>query len=396
MNEEQRVRDEKRADADLLRAIAPPLLRWYGENARAMPWRSDPAPYNVWVSEIMLQQTRVEAGRAYYLRFVDELPDVEALANVSDERLMKLWEGLGYYSRARNLKKAAGIVMEQYGGRIPERAAELGALPGIGPYTAGAIASIAFGESVPAVDGNVLRVLARLLADPSDITKERVKKAWADLLRQAIPGDRPGDFNQALMEVGALVCIPGGAPRCGICPLAHLCRARSAGSAGALPVKSPGAARRIRPRTLLLLVAGDTVALRRRPDKGLLAGLWELPGAEGHLTEREAFEQAKAWGFAPASCEALPPARHVFSHVEWDLRAYRIRIDRPQGTVPGPSQGAPRGTQRGEGAWRFAGAAELADEIALPAAFQSYRPHLFSAGDMDFPRKLVYDGSAED
>ena len=380
MNEEQRVSDGKRADADLLRAIAPPLLRWYGENARAMPWRSNPAPYNVWVSEIMLQQTRVEAGRAYYLRFVDELPDVEALANVSDERLMKLWEGLGYYSRARNLKKAAGIVMEQYGGRIPERAAELGALPGIGPYTAGAVASIAFGEAVPAVDGNVLRVLARLLADPSDIGKDRVGRIWTDLLKQVIPTERPGDFNQALMEVGALVCIPGGAPRCGSCPLAGFCRARAAGSAGALPVKSPGAARRIRPRTVLLLVDGATVALRRRPDKGLLAGLWELPGVDGHLTAREALDLASDWGFDPAGAEDLPPARHIFSHVEWDLRAFRIRVE-------------PR---QGEGTWRFAGATELAAEIALPAAFQSYRPYLFSAGDMDFPRQVVYDGSAED
>ena len=205
--------------------IAQPLLHWFWANHRVLPFRSDPTPYHVWVSEIMLQQTRVAAAVPYYERFVQELPDIPALAACEEERLLKLWEGLGYYSRVRNLQKAARIVCEQYGGQLPGDLAALKKLPGIGDYTAGAIASIGFGVPAPAVDGNVLRVFARLYNDEGDIMQPAVKASTTQKVMAQQPAEAPGDFNQALMELGALVCTPG-QPDCAACPLQALCLGR--------------------------------------------------------------------------------------------------------------------------------------------------------------------------
>ena len=244
----------EKAEKGSVSDIASYLLPWYDEHKRQLPWRQDPAPYRVWVSEIMLQQTRVEAVKPYFERFMKELPDIEALAAVPQERLLKLWEGLGYYSRARNLQKAACEIMERFSGRMPEDVEELLTLPGIGPYTAGASSSIACGRPVPAVDGNVLRVLARLRMDGRDMTNQTVKKSVEEELSALIPRKRPGDFNQAMMDIGATVCLPNGAPRCGFCPLAGICMAHAEGREQDFPKKAPKKERTVEEKTVFVLL----------------------------------------------------------------------------------------------------------------------------------------------
>lgn len=348
----------------ILEHISLPLLKWYDENARSMPWRSDPTPYKVWVSEIMLQQTRVEAGRAFFLRWIESLPDVEALANVEDSKLMKLWEGLGYYNRARNLKKAAGVVMEQYGGKLPNTYEQLLSLPGIGPYTAGAIGSIAFQLSVPAVDGNVLRVIARIAGDRSDISSETVKRSYSECIASVMPNYRPGDFNQALMELGALICIPNGAPRCGLCPLAEQCVARQTETTAEIPVKKKKQRRKVAERTVFVLKTGNCILLRKREEKGLLAGQWELPGIDQWLSTDELEPLLDSWGYRIRSMEALPPARHIFSHVEWHMKAYKIETEAYF-------------LKEDDALWICADQETLSREIALPSAFNAFRPFIF-------------------
>ena len=255
--------------------ISPALLNWFYENQRVLPFRTDPSPYHVWLSEIMLQQTRVSAALPYYERFLAALPDIPALAACEEEKLNKLWEGLGYYSRVRNLQKAARIVCEQYGGELPADYDAIRALPGIGDYTAGAICSISFGIPVPAVDGNVLRVFSRLYNDPGVITDPAVKKAFTARVMEHQPPAAPGDYNQALMELGALICVPNGAPLCEQCPLARLCQARAAGTALSLPQKAAPKARKLEDLTVALVESPAGFLIQQRPEKGLLAGLWQ-------------------------------------------------------------------------------------------------------------------------
>ena len=310
-------------DAEIIRAALPRIEDWYSLSRRVLPWREEPTPYRVWISEIMLQQTRIEAVIPYYRRFLAELPDISALAAAEDDRLMKLWEGLGYYSRARNLKKAAETVLRDWGGELPRTAAELKTLPGIGDYTAGAIASIACGEPEPAVDGNVLRVLSRLLESGEDVLSPAVKKAMTALLRAAYPsGEAAALVTEGLMELGETVCLPNGAPKCALCPLRGLCRAGQAGTAEDYPVKAPPRPRRVEQRTVLLLRCGDRWAIRRREKKGLLAGLWEFPNEPGRPDEaalRERFPQALA--IVPCG-----EAKHVFTHVEWHMRGWLVEL----------------------------------------------------------------------
>lgn len=303
------------------------LLHWYDNNARILPWRQDPLPYHVWISEIMLQQTRVEAVKGYYERFLEALPDVKDLAEVEEDRLFKLWEGLGYYTRARNLKKAAQVMAEKYGGEVPGDYTALLALPGIGSYTAGAIASIAFGIAEPAVDGNVLRVMKRIAGSFDDITKPSVKKELEQDIRAIMPKDRPGDYNQSLMELGATVCIPNGKPLCEKCPVMHLCRAFHTGTWQTIPVKSPAKKeKKIVERTIFVLKYKDRYAIRKREEKGLLHGLWELPGAEGQLTAGGAQEFLQTLGYDVESVEPLGPAKHIFSHIEWHMKGYLAEL----------------------------------------------------------------------
>lgn len=344
---------------DRLRAMNGPLLTWYEDHARILPWREDPQPYRVWISEIMLQQTRVEAVKPYFERFLQSLPDVKSLAEVEEDRLMKLWEGLGYYNRARNLKKAAQMIMAEYGGQMPSEYEELLKLPGIGSYTAGAIASIAYGRPVPAVDGNVLRVISRVTASYEDILKQSTKRWMEEHLKNTMPKDRTSHFNQGLIEIGAIVCVPNGQPKCGECPLASICLARKQNLIGELPVKTPPKKRRIEERTVCILEEGTKVAIRKRDDDGLLASLYELPNVEGYLKEEKLCE---AFGLDPelvAVIEPLPKAKHVFSHVEWHMIGYRVRLRDMQ------SKAMPE-------AFISAEKSELKDRYALPNAFGRY------------------------
>ncbi len=312
---------------DSLDRIAEPLLAWYDAGRRILPWREEPTPYHVWLSEIMLQQTRVEAVKPYYDRFLQALPDVESLASVEEEQLLKLWEGLGYYNRARNLKKAAMKIVSEYGGSIPGKYEELLKLPGIGSYTAGAIASIAFGQAQPAVDGNVLRILSRLRADERDILDAKVRKSVEDDLAGVMPANRPGDFNQALMELGAMICIPNGAAKCEECPWRELCQARAQQRVMELPKKTPKKPRSIEEKTILVIQDANLVALCKRPDKGLLAGMYEFPAMEGHRDEKQVIAYLKELGLSPIRIRKLAPAKHVFTHKEWHMIGYEVRVD---------------------------------------------------------------------
>lgn len=340
--------------------IVSPLLEWYAKNARVLPWRENPTPYRVWVSEIMLQQTRVEAVKPYFERFLREIPDVRALAEVPGEQLLKLWEGLGYYSRARSLKKAAGVILNEYGGSLPKSAEELKKLPGIGDYTAGAIASIAYGLPEPAVDGNVLRVAARLAASHRDIADPNVKKELHAALREVYPKENAGAFTQSLMELGATVCLPNGAPLCGQCPLAGLCGAHQTGEEAVLPVKARKAERKKEDRTVFLILCGSKIAVRKRPESGLLAGLWEFPGADGSLSPEQAESVLREWNLSVKSMEPLPKAKHVFSHIEWHMAGYLVHV----------SEAAP------ELVW--VGIPDLFRDYAVPSAFKAYLKFLRS------------------
>lgn len=314
--------DRMECRGELERMVAP-LLVWYEKNKKELPWRTEATPYHIWLSEIMLQQTRTTAVIPYYERFICELPFVSALAEVPDDALMKLWEGLGYYSRARNLKKAARILMENYGGHLPDTAEALRALPGIGDYTAGAIASIAFGRPEPAVDGNVLRTVMRFTGCEDDIAAPATKKRVAEALREIYPSGREaGIFTQAIMELGENVCIPNGAPKCGACPLREMCEARISGRTETIPVKSPKKARRTEECTVLLLSCRGKYAIRRRQESGLLAGLWEFPNVTGHMSASDAANYIRGLVMETLSCEPCGDAVHIFTHVEWHMTGY--------------------------------------------------------------------------
>lgn len=309
-----------------LEQLPIPLLLWYRENARVLPWRSDPTPYRVWISEIMLQQTRVAAVLDYYRRFLEAVPTVADLAALPEDALMKLWQGLGYYSRARNLQKAARQIVENFGGVFPNTYDEIRSLAGVGDYTAGAVASIAFGLPVPAVDGNVLRVVTRITGDTGDITTPAVKRRITEALRQIIPTEAPGQFNQAMMELGATVCGPNTAPRCDDCPVSGLCLGRQRGTAEILPVKKAKKERRVEEKTVLLLMRDGKIALRKRPKTGLLAGLWEFPNVEGTLDETAAGAAVEAMGLSVIDWQSRLTAKHIFTHVEWRMTGYTLTV----------------------------------------------------------------------
>ena len=303
-----------------LSSIIPPLVSWYKQNKRSLPWRNEPTPYHVWISEIMLQQTRIEAVIPYYHRFLNEIPDVKSLSEVDDDKLMKLWEGLGYYSRARNLKKAAIQIMTEHGGSLPEKAADLRKLSGIGDYTAGAIASISFGKPEPAVDGNVLRVMTRVLGAFDDVMLPATKKMISEELRAVYPtGGDAQNLTQAIMELGESLCIPNGEAKCVSCPLRELCEANKEDLTGKIPVKTPKKARRIENRTVLLLSCRGKYAIKKRPETGLLAKLWEYPNLDGHTSEEALSRYLHEQGITPISVRPIGDAIHIFTHVEWHM-----------------------------------------------------------------------------
>lgn len=341
-------------DVLLLSGAVRPLLQWYQDNARVLPWRQQPTPYRVWVSEIMLQQTRVSAVMPYFQRWMEALPEIRDLAQAEEETLLKLWEGLGYYNRVRNLQKAAKIIMEEYGGNMPPEYSLLLKLPGIGEYTAGAISSIAFGKNEVAVDGNVLRVISRMLGSFRDIKEPETKKDMQQLLRAVLPKGEASAFNQALMELGATVCLPNGTPQCMLCPWADSCRAHEVGNELMIPVKTPKKQRRIEEKTVFLCLCRNRVAIQKRPAKGLLAGLWELPSAPGFLTQKQAENQLADWNVQAVTFEKTEAAKHIFTHIEWHMQGYIVEVENPAGDFLWVS-------------WE-----ELQQQYALPSAFKAY------------------------
>ena len=339
--------------SNTLKNLPSLLLPWYQEYKRELPWRKDREPYHIWVSEIMLQQTRVEAVKGYYERFLSALPTVEALANCDDDLLHKLWEGLGYYSRVRNLKKAAIVIMDQYGGKFPETHPQILALPGIGAYTAGAICSIAYDFPTPAVDGNVLRVVSRLLNDPSPIDLPETKKAVTQTLSEIYP-KAAGDFTQALMELGATVCGPNKAPNCENCPCAGICLAHKAGTADKLPMKTPKKAKRQEDRTVFILHCDGRYALEKRPDKGLLAGLWQFPNTDRHLDTASALKAVEAMGLRPREILREVERKHIFTHIQWNMKGLYLDVAEIAGN------------------FHWFTASQVNSQTALPTAFKQF------------------------
>jgi len=367
------------------------LLDWYDAERRILPWREDPTPYHVWVSEIMLQQTRVEAVKDYYARFLATLPDVASLAAADEDTYLKLWEGLGYYSRVRNMHKAAVTIMEDYGGEIPSTAKELQKLSGIGEYTAAAIASIAFQEPVSSVDGNLLRVYARRNLYRENIKEPAAKKLAYDYYMERMPEERPGDYNQALMDLGATVCLPNGEPECSRCPWAELCEAHKQGVELEVPVVPAKKARRVEHRNVYRVHCGDALLLSKRPDTGLLAGLYEFPNdllklpadgttsgkkTSGKLTKKQVAELSKKaldaflahQDLTPVSVFPLPAAKHIFSHVEWHMTGYDIQVASLDAlpATPDPDPAGDRQTL-------FVSPLSELDRYSIPNAFDAFK-----------------------
>lgn len=329
------------------------LLEWYDAGHRDLPWRHTRQAYPIWLSEIMLQQTRAEAVKGYYARFLEALPNIEALSQCDDELLHKLWEGLGYYSRVRNLKKAAQVIVKDYGGRFPEEYEKVLALPGIGAYTAGAVCSIAFNQPTPAVDGNVLRVMARLNDDASPIDLPETKKRVTEQLAKIYPA-RAGDFTQALMELGATVCGPNRKPDCENCPCREICLGHIRGTAEGLPIKSPKKEKRQEEHTVFILSCDGFFALEKRPARGLLAGLWQFPNVSGALDAQEALETAANWGLRPKNILRQVKRKHIFTHIQWDMTGFYLEV----------------GERNGEFTWFASG--EIEKQAALPTAFRLF------------------------
>lgn len=347
-----------RTEEQVLIAMFEALIPWYEAHKRELPWRQDREPYHVWLSEIMLQQTRVEAVKEYYRRFVTALPTIPDLAEAPEEQILKLWEGLGYYNRVRNLQKAAQTICAEYTGEFPSEYAQIRSLSGIGDYTAGAIASICFDAPTPAVDGNVLRVYSRLLADDANIDLQTTKKRITRKLQETYPQKNPGIATQALMELGATVCVPNGAPRCDVCPVAEICQARKQDTWRNLPVRSEKKKRKIVDKTVFILLTEDTVALHKRSTSGLLAGMWEFPNVDAKLDKQAAVTQVTGWQAEPLDLLMQTSYTHIFSHVEWHMTAYYIRC---------------RKTNK---KWKWVTKESLDETYALPSAFRPFREQI--------------------
>ena len=338
---------------EILAGLSGYLLPWYQANHRDLPWRKDREPYHVWLSEIMLQQTRVEAVKGYYARFLDALPDIPALAQCDDDALHKLWEGLGYYSRVRNLKKAAQVILTQHGGSFPQTYEDVKALPGIGEYTAGAICSICFGLPTPAVDGNVLRVYSRLMDDPSPIDLPATKKRVTQELSAVYPKET-GDFTQAMMELGATVCGPNRKPDCANCPCQTICLGFLHGTAESLPVKTPKKEKRQEDRTVFIFSCDGKFALEKRPGKGLLAGLWQFPNVSGHLDMTRALTEAEHMGLRPKELLREVSRKHIFTHIQWNMKGIYLEVADTAGN------------------FQWFSAEEIHTQAALPTAFRQF------------------------
>ncbi len=338
---------------ELFSRLPAALLPWYQAHKRDLPWRLDRDPYHIWVSEIMLQQTRVEAVKGYYARFLEKLPTIEHLAIADDDLLHKLWEGLGYYTRVKNLKKAALVIMDRHSGQFPTDYMSVLALPGVGEYTAGAVCSIAFGQKTPAVDGNVLRVASRLMNDATPIDTPKFKKLTRELLAVVYPEDA-GDFTQALMELGATVCGPNRDPDCAACPCAAFCKAHLAGTETALPVKSSKRTRRAEDMTVFILSCDGRYALQKRPEEGLLAGLWQFPNVPGRLELNEIIIKMEQHGVKLKELLRQVERKHIFTHVQWNMRGIYAEVSETENN------------------YTWLTAQEINEQIALPTAFRQF------------------------
>lgn len=301
------------------------LLNWYRDNKRELPWRFDKDPYHVWISEIMLQQTRIEAVLSYYKRFMVQLPTISSLANVDEDKLLKLWEGLGYYNRARNLKRTAVIIMEEYGGVFPTTYSEIIKLPGIGEYTASAISSICFGEKQVTVDGNVMRVFTRFYNDLSNVSKDSTRKNIRDFLLSVVPDDA-GDFNEGLMELGEVICIPNGMPKCDICPLKNNCKAYKNGNYFLYPVKNEKGKKEEIEMTVFIPIWDNKVVVRKRKELGLLHGLYEFPNIMDSKSISEIKDLSSEFGKVYDVQKSITYT-HVFTHKKWKMQAYFVFLE---------------------------------------------------------------------
>ncbi len=362
-----RMLDMQQQKKSLYAVLADILLPWFADNARELPWRQDKEPYHIWLSEIMLQQTRVEAVKKYYDRWMEKLPDIKSLAVIDDDSLMKLWEGLGYYNRVRNIKAAAVDVVECYGGQLPGDYDKLLELRGIGQYTAGAISSIAFQLPKAAIDGNVLRVFSRILMEEGKISKSKVKKSLEKEVLRVMPKERPGDFNQALMDLGATVCLPNGQPICENCPWEAICQAHKAGRECDFPVKEEKKKRKIENKSIFLVEFEDKIAVHKRLSRGLLADLWEFPNFEEKITIEGANETIKSWKISDYDIEYVDGGKHIFSHVEWHMSGYRIRLKDPAEMECAFFK---------EKEWIFVEKKELLASYAIPSAFDCFKKTL--------------------
>ena len=356
------MKNTEKKDEDLVK-IVQPLVDWYRENKRDLPWRHNPDAYRVWISEIMLQQTRVEAVKGYYDRFLKALPTVKDLAEAEEDKLLKLWEGLGYYNRVRNMQKAAQQIMVDHEGIFPDNYEEILQLKGIGNYTAGAISAFAYGIPKPAVDGNVLRVISRITGSYEDIMKQSVRKKIENTLEQVIPSDAASDFNQGLIELGAIVCVPNGEPKCEECPVKEYCIACKEKLTTEIPVKKKAKTRKIEERTILIFKDGKRIAIRKRPAKGLLAGLYEFPAMDKKASLEEVREWLKKQGVEAVRIEKLPESKHIFTHKEWHMTGYQVLVDELE----------PMGQDE---SLLFVETQEIEGNYPIPSAFAAYSAYL--------------------
>lgn len=313
-------------ETELIKKMRKPVIEWYQKNKRELPWRKEKNPYHIWLSEIMLQQTRIEAVKTYYKRFLEEIPTIQDLAEIEEEKLLKLWEGLGYYNRARNLKKAAEMIQKNHKGQMPKTYQELLQLPGIGEYTAGAISSIAYNEPVPAVDGNVLRVVSRVIGSKKDVLENKTKKEFTEILKEIMP-KQAGDFNEGLMELGELICIPNGETICQKCPLQEFCVAKKEALTDIIPVRNPKIKRKKEDITVFLLEFEGKFAIQKRSKTGLLANMYEFPNLLKKVQSKKIENILKNWEITTShKIKKVGSHHHVFSHVEWDMIGYQIQV----------------------------------------------------------------------
>lgn len=341
-------------EMELLKEIRQPIVEWYQQNKRELPWRKEKNPYHIWISEIMLQQTRIEAVKQYYEQFLKQIPNIQALSEIEEEKLLKLWEGLGYYNRARNLKKAAQIVQEKYHGQMPKRYQELVELPGIGEYTAGAISSIAYDECVPAVDGNVLRVISRVVGSKEDVLESKTKKKFTEKIKEIMP-KQAGNFNEGLMELGELVCIPNGEPLCEKCPLQKICIAKNENLTNIIPVRNPKIKRKKEEVTVFLLEKEGKFAIRKRRKTGLLANMYEFPNITRKIGKKEIEKVLEDWKLVGKDVKRIGTHHHIFSHIEWNMIGYRVQVK----------------VENDEFIWKKK--EEILEKYAIPGAFVPFR-----------------------